>query len=162
MPTVLPIIQLLVAPVIMISACGLLCLALYNRLAAIISRARAFHKEWFDTQTKLDSITDPVIRSRFQHRAAVLRDQVNQILRRARLVRAALQCLLLTIICMLLCGVSLGLTLVHDQVFSFIALGSFTAGVVTTITAMILALRELAHALDPIVLEQAGIQLLEE
>ena len=34
-----------VGPVIVISACGLLCLAFYNRLAAVVTRLRGFHRE---------------------------------------------------------------------------------------------------------------------
>lgn len=47
------IIHALVAPVVMISANGLICLALYNRLAAIVNRLRLFYREYFDTSTRL-------------------------------------------------------------------------------------------------------------
>ena len=39
------IISLSVLPVVIISACGLLSLALYNRLAAVVSRLRSFQRE---------------------------------------------------------------------------------------------------------------------
>src|SRR5436190_11594904 len=42
-----------VGPIIVISACGLLCLAFYNRLAAVVTRLRAFHREQFQVQETL-------------------------------------------------------------------------------------------------------------
>jgi hypothetical protein len=46
-----------VAPVVIVSASALLCLALYNRLAAIINRMRALQRERLDTQERLHSLT---------------------------------------------------------------------------------------------------------
>ena len=42
-----------VAPAVIISACGLLCLAFYNRLAFVVSRLRAFHRERLAEQERL-------------------------------------------------------------------------------------------------------------
>mgnify|MGYP000923026210 CR=1 FL=1 len=39
------IISTSVVPVAIISACALLCLALYNRLASMVSRLRGFQRE---------------------------------------------------------------------------------------------------------------------
>ena len=39
------IIQAGVSPIIVISACGLLSLAFYNRLTAVVARLRSFHRE---------------------------------------------------------------------------------------------------------------------
>src|SRR6476620_4889188 len=39
-----------VGPIIVISACGLLCLAFYNRLAAVVTRLRSFHREQLQEQ----------------------------------------------------------------------------------------------------------------
>ena len=46
------IISSSVVPVVIISACGLLCLAFYNRMAAIVSRLRGFQRERLRVQSK--------------------------------------------------------------------------------------------------------------
>ena len=54
------VIHTLVAPVVMISARGLICLALYNRLAVVGGRLRAYSREHFETQTRLAGMSpDP-------------------------------------------------------------------------------------------------------
>ena len=47
------VIEILIGPVVMISANGLLCLAFYNRLANVMSRCRAINKERVDLETEL-------------------------------------------------------------------------------------------------------------
>ena len=47
------------APVVLISANGLICLALYNRLAVVVGRVRSFSRERFDSLSALGS--DPAI-----------------------------------------------------------------------------------------------------
>ena len=42
-----------VGPIIVISACGLLCLALYNRLTAVVTRLRSFQRERLHEQESL-------------------------------------------------------------------------------------------------------------
>lgn len=59
MPDAVHTIQLLVAPVVMISAAGLVCLALYNRLATIVGRIRAIHKEEIDTLSRMSIAPAP-------------------------------------------------------------------------------------------------------
>lgn len=164
MPSVLQTIQLLVAPVVMISACGLLCLALYNRLAAIVARARAFHKERFDAQARLAATTDPGAPDptvqHLRRRVELLDGQTDQILARAALVRNAVILLLATVICMLACSLALGLSLLASA-FAGLALTFFLVGVATAIVAMILAITELCRALDPVLLESTVIDELE-
>ena len=43
-----------VTPVVLISACGLVTLALYNRLNAILARIRAFHQQKMEVLEKFD------------------------------------------------------------------------------------------------------------
>ena len=47
-------IQSFVAPVVMISANGLLCLAFYNRMAAVIHRTREINRERFESGLAAD------------------------------------------------------------------------------------------------------------
>ncbi|MFW6032872.1 MAG: DUF2721 domain-containing protein, partial [Phycisphaeraceae bacterium] len=111
MNDVLRVIQVLVAPVVMISAGGLLGLAWYNRLAGIVSRARSFHKERFEAQARLDAMSPEEqagpTAGHLRHRRDLLVNQVERILGRARLIRGALICLLGMVLCMLACSLAL-------------------------------------------------------
>ena len=63
-------IQPLLAPVVLISSCGLLCLAQYNRLAGIVARARAFHQErlmLFSQLRQADCEDRAALTLRFEH-----------------------------------------------------------------------------------------------
>lgn len=153
MEDVLKTIQLLVAPVIMISANGLICLALYNRLAAIVSRTRTFHKERFDAVTLLSSMpleqqTSPKAHQ-LRRRSTELEQQSVRILRRARLVRSAIMLLLGTVLSMLLCSLSLGLTLFMPRLV-WLPLVLFFVGTLMMAGSVVLAMLELAAALEPV------------
>jgi len=153
----LRIIQTLVAPVVMISACGLLALAFYNRLAAIVGRARAFAHERYETRRQLRDGDDPDLAERLN----TLEEQVGLILRRARLIRAALYCLLVTVLLMLGCSLCLGMSLLV-MYFQSIALFCFLAGVGAMMGGIVFAMLELRHALDPVAVEHATLRASDE
>jgi hypothetical protein len=154
-------IQLLVAPVVMVSACGLLCLALYNRLAAVVGRLRAMAKEEVDTLARLSLAgAEPGKKTperRLRARVTTLEEQVDHVMSRARLIRAALTCLLSAVLCMLVCSLALGLSVVA-RAFATVALGAFFAGVLVMIAGVILALGELRIALVPAALEHEAVE----
>lgn len=150
------IIQLLVAPVVMISAGGLIALALYNRLAAIVSRSRAFHRERHEAIRRLsahglDAQTSSEA-AELRRRVLVLDGQIPRVLRRARMIRTGLLWLLGSVLAMLACSLALGLSLLWPAA-AWAALGLFVAGVVCAMLCVILAMRELVRALEPAVLE---------
>jgi hypothetical protein len=154
-------IQLLVAPVVMISANGLFSLALYNRLAAIVSRARVFHKEHFDALRNL-SATAPGDRDgpaahQLQKRVAALEYQSRRVLRRARLVRNALIYLLVAVLCMLGCSLALGLSTIFANLDALVVL-LFCLGVLSTMVAAALAIAELSAALEPVTAEAVSLE----
>jgi hypothetical protein len=150
------IIALLVAPVVMISACGLLCLAIYNRMAAVVGRARVFLKERFDAMAKLSTLELESQASPDAHilrlRIATLDTMNDHIIRRAKLLRRSLMCLLASVICMLACSLTLGLSLLIRV--EIIALVIFIVGVIVMAAGIVLAMLELRRALDPLMLEQ--------
>jgi len=160
-------IHLLVAPVVLVSACGLLCLALYNRLTAVVGRIRAINKEEVDTVARISlaGAVPPTKLSakergarRLRERVVTLDEQVDHLMRRAQLVRAALVCLLVVVLSMLLCSLALGMSL-FARWFATVALGTFAAGIVVMIVAVVLALLELRVALVPAAIEHAAIDL---
>jgi hypothetical protein len=145
------VISLLIAPVVMISACGLLCLAFYNRLATIVSRLRVFHAEQLLRREKLE--TAAPAHHHVRNRMDIVHRQIEEDMARARLIRNTLICLVMCIICMILCSLSLGLSLVAE-IMTRVALGVFISGQILMLTGMVFAVLELTRALTPIALEQ--------
>src|SRR5436305_8738081 len=77
-----------VGPIIVISACGLLCLAFYNRLAAVVTRLRTFHREQFQVQETLARLrraadADELALVRNQEVGGMLEVQTERVTRRA-------------------------------------------------------------------------------
>jgi hypothetical protein len=146
-----------VGPIIVISACGLLCLAFYNRLAAVVTRMRAFHREQLDEQEALARLraagsVDEIAIVRHQEVLGMLRVQIGHISRRARLINRTLRCLLLSIVSLALCSMSLGLSTVWP-VLVYAAVSLFILGLTLLVLGMVSALFELHSALDPVDLE---------
>jgi Protein of unknown function (DUF2721) len=106
-----------VGPIIVISACGLLCLAFYNRLAAVVSRLRSFHRESLNEQEALarkraNGTIDDIAMVRHQEVLGAIGVQLRHVMRRARLIRLTLLCMLLTIACLAICSLCLGLSVI--------------------------------------------------
>jgi hypothetical protein len=150
---VLHIIQLLVAPVVMISACGLLCLAFYNRLAVVVNRIRAFNQERLAILDRLDGPAIETPRGDLRLRAEAIDRQVLEIMKRARLVRNTLVGLVVCIICMVVTSLCVGLSIWLPGM-AYVALGVFVAGMLTLLGAMIVALMELQRSLQPVALDR--------
>jgi hypothetical protein len=150
-----------VGPIIVISACGLLCLAFYNRLAAVVTRMRAFHREQLDEQEALARLraagsVDEIAIVRHQEVQGMLRVQIEHIGRRARLINRTLGCLLLAIVSLAVCSMALGLsTLWPGLVYAAVSL--FILGLALLVLGVISALFELHSALDPVDLESKFI-----
>src|SRR3954463_2257703 len=82
-----------VGPIIVISACGLLCSTFYNRMTNVITRLRAFQRERLAEQALLDQEKDDDRRARRQELLAVLSSQTDLLVRRVHYVRRTLYCL---------------------------------------------------------------------
>src|ERR1700734_448833 len=105
------VISSAVVPVVIISACGLLCLAFYNRMAAIVSRLRGFQRERLKEQ---DRIAEPQSqgqppRMRGFKLLEHLEAQTLHVTRRAKLIRLTLFFLRFTIALLICCCLTLGL-----------------------------------------------------
>ena len=149
-----------VVPVVIISACGLLCLAFYNRLAAVVSRLRVFHRERLHEQDLLDrhgaaATSDPAAAEAARRHAQlldVLEQQTERVAARARLVQATLMCLLATVGCLTACSLFSGVGILFPPAFA-LAVALFFAGMILLLLAVFLAVLELRRALDPVELE---------
>lgn len=158
------IISASVVPVVIISACGLLCLAFYNRLGSIVSRLRAFQRERIQEQEWLlehdrPGGEAPQIVARHQQFLAVLEIQTVRVTRRARLIRNTLMCLLGAIAALLLCSLASGLS-VPFPAARYSAVAMFLGGVALILLAMIFAMMEIHRALEPIELEAQFVRRL--
>lgn len=153
-------IRELVLPVVMISANGLICLALYNRLAAITARYRGYGREQFEMESRLLELTE---RESFSPRLiAPVRTRLRQLANergssrlRAGHIRNALILLLAAVIGML--STSLLLALGQETPLpTLLPLGVFLAAVGLMIGGVTLAIRELIQFAD--VMQSCGAE----
>lgn len=139
----------MLAPIVLISACGLLCLVFYNRLAVIVSRIRTFNKDLaYIENTKQEDM---------------IKKQIDLILTRAFLIKGTLLSLIITILMMLLTSVFFGsasfLKLNIMVIFGFVF---FYLGVLSMMIAMIFAIAELFKALLPVRFEYLDIKSIRD
>ena len=149
-----------VAPVVIISACALLCLAFYNRLAAIITRLRAVQRERLAVQEQLSSMSsqDAEKFSGLRHTTILesLAAQTISIQRRARLIRRTLLCLLFAILSLIVSSLLNGLTIIWSQ-GAYASAVMFIAGMLFLFVAIVCAILEILASLDPANLELAVV-----
>jgi hypothetical protein len=154
----LDVFQLFVAPVILISAGGLICLALYNRLALIVGRARHFHKERFDAAgASRAAAAGSAEAGRLAERIALLDRQSREVRGRAELIRDSLMALMVMILCMLACSLALGATLWWGAAI-YAATGLFVLGVFAMMRSIVLAMIELRRSLGPVTMEASAVE----
>jgi Protein of unknown function (DUF2721) len=142
------VISSAVVPVVIISACGLLALAFYNRLAAIVSRLRAFQRERLLERDRLDKSSSPHGQRLLEH----LELQTAHVKRRAKLIRLTLLFLLLTIGLLIGCSLMLGLSVLAPPAV-YAAIPLFILGLCSMLCSTIAAALELKAALEPVELE---------
>jgi hypothetical protein len=159
------IVSASVVPVVIISACGLLCLAFYNRLSSLVSRLRGFHRERLHEQERMDRRRRDGASAGADDNGAradcgpphglmleVLEEQTAHLLRRARLIRRTLLCLLSTIASLTLCSLLSGLGVVWPPA-AVAAVAVFLLGMALLLAGILFAMAELVRALDPVELE---------
>jgi hypothetical protein len=153
-------IQQLLAPVVMISACGLLCMGLYNRLSTIIARIRQFNRERLEHAIRQRGAADTVKRMLELHDDA-LEKQIPGMLHRARLIHRALLCLVACVIGMLVSSLLIGVAMLVPVVLNG-AIAAFVFGVTSMLVGMMFAFRELTVSLSQVQLEAAALEELPE
>jgi hypothetical protein len=132
----------------------LLCLAFYNRLASLVTRLRAFHRELLAEQGLMQRYPANGEAGITPHglMMEVLEEQTTHLLRRARLIRSTLACLLSTIACLTLCSMLSGLSVIWPPA-TVPAVALFLAGMALLLSGVVFAMLELRQALDPVELE---------
>jgi hypothetical protein len=164
-------IQTFVAPVVMISADGLLALAFYNRLVAIVNRSRAINRERFELIARLAAAPFNSAAGQgsalggehalVERRIEALDELGHRLYGRARLMRDSLICLLASVQCMLACSLALGLSSLGSAL-AWAALTFFVAGNLVMMLGVVKAIRELRGALEPLLLEHQRLEPPEE
>ena len=157
MPDLSKVVSAGVGPIIVISACGLLCNVFYNRITNVISRLRAFQRERLAEQNLLDRETDETVRQRRSELLSMLSEQTERLLYRVRLLRGTLFCLLLTIASLVICSLSLGLS-VFVPALIYLAVATFILGLGLLLCALVFAMLDLRLSLDPVRLETSFVQ----
>ncbi len=160
------IISASVVPVVIISACGLLCLAFYNRLASIVSRLRNFQRERLDqhqlyARCVAEGRVDRLVLIRHQRMLEMLEQQTTRVIRRARLIRRTLLCLLGTIACLTVCSLALGLGVRWPNA-AYVAVPVYFAGAGLLLAGVLFAFLEMVHALEPVELESDFVSRLSQ
>lgn len=156
------VIGQLAAPVVMISASGLISLALFNRLATLVARSRAFAAERVELVKGL-ARTSPGDNgaSLDRLRLEALEAHSARVLSRASLLRAALQCIMAAILAMLASSAAIGLSMVNHA-FWAAGLIAFGVGLVAMAAGVVLVMTELSQALRDVKLEHRLLRGLEE
>jgi hypothetical protein len=127
----LGLVQSMVTPAVMISACGLLLLSVSNKLARIVDRIRGLNSEDRDLASDVDGV-----------RRLSIRNQIDLLLRRAVLLRNACGLLYLAVAVFALTSLCVGLS--HAaHVFEVLMLVLFVLGLATVVWAGILAYLEI-------------------
>jgi hypothetical protein len=148
-------------PIIVISACGLLCLGFYNRLSGLVARLRLFHRERLKEQKELgrqraSAQPAPAAATMHQEMLQAMEVQTTDIMNRARLIRQALSCFLLSIACLSICSLLLGLSVLWPRLI-IACVVFFIVGMMLLVAGVIFAMRELHQALQPVELESRFI-----
>ncbi len=155
-----------VVPVVIISACGLLGLCFYNRLATLVSRLREFQRERLDEheryiEARLEGKLTDLVRRRHRQIQEMLEIQTRRVNRRAQLLRFSILSLLATIAALTICSLALGLSTLHAA-FNYLALVLFIVGALLLLLSVILAAIEVRAALQPVEQESRFVSRLSE
>ena len=146
-----------VAPVVLISACGLVTLALYNRLGTILARIRAFHSQ------KIELLKQRHEQGRTEHAMLLemLDTQIEVVTVKARMVQKGLGCLLAAIAAFLVCSLLAGAAALHEEVGpAAIVVGAF--GNILFLIGLGWAMRELMLSLSPLEEESSYLNVVSD
>ena len=151
-----------VIPVVIISACALMSLAFYNRLASIVSRLRNFSRELLREQDKYarqlhKPDSDPqMIRRRLQL-IEMIETQSVRVSRRAKLIQWTLLCMLGTIGSLTACSLMLGVSVFWVQAI-YAAIPFFIFGMLAMLAGVALAAFEMKAALETTEMESQFVR----
>jgi len=157
------IIAAAVVPVVIISACGLLCLAFYNRLAVVVTRLRSLQRERLSEYKELFRLEEnkekQLLKQESEQFLHFLEEQTVDVLKRARYLRNCLFCLIACIISLVLTSLLIGVSLFYPAL-DFVVLFFFILGLFLLLYGLIFAVMEIKISLDPVKMETGFVQRL--
>lgn len=139
------ILSVSVTPVVLISACGLITLALYNRLGVILARIRALH------QQKIDLLKSRQLLSGIDQRQLLelIDSQSAKVTDNAAMIQRGLACLLGACLAFLVCSCLTAASAVI-QSLGFVALIAHFVGLTLFACGLGWALKEIRRSLTPL------------
>ena len=142
-----------VTPVVLISACGLIMLALYNRLGAILSRLRAFHQQKHELLKGLHEreVDDTLALM------GLVDSQIEKVTLKAKVIQKGLYCLLAAAAAFLLCSLFAAVAVLRTD-FNLAALAMHFVGLFLFLAGIGWAIRELTLSITPLDEENAYLQ----
>jgi len=150
------IVSASLAPVVVVSACALMTLAFYNRLASIVARLRGFQRERLTEQELVHRLerAQPPGEESLRHRRVLenLAEQTKRTLRRAKLIRFTLLCLLGTIGLLVISSILNGISVVWPEAHTGAAI-LFISGMGLLLVGIASAIAELFSVLEVVELE---------
>ncbi|MEM7755307.1 MAG: DUF2721 domain-containing protein [Planctomycetota bacterium] len=156
------VIQQLVAPAVMIPACGLLLLSSTARMNTVLARVRAFHSERLDvwrSEHEAGTRHDRVRTLRLEG----LQRQTDRLLVRASLLRATMVQLFCAVVCNLVTVIGLALRLVVSEEPTTVYVASvwvFMCGIVFMLGAMVTSVLEVKRILETVRYEHERVESL--
>jgi hypothetical protein len=145
------LLSISVTPVVLISACGLIMLALYNRLNAILVRIRAFHQQKI---TLLEDVGKRETDDQRQRLLDMIDSQISKVTAKAKAIQRGLYCLLSAVMAFLMCSLLTPAVLLHERV-GIAALAMHVIGLLLFLAGIACAIRELKLSLIPLEEENA-------
>lgn len=144
-----------ITPVVLISACGLITLALYNRLSAILARIRAFHQQKIELLENLDQREGGDQGMLLE----MIDSQITKVTVKAKAIQKGLYCLLSAVLAFLICSLLGAAAVLHESV-GVVALGMHVLGLSLFLVGIGWAIRELTLSLTPLEEESAYLEIL--
>ena len=142
-----------VTPVVLISACGLIVLALYNRLGAILTRLRAFHQQKLDLLKNLDEREADDTLMLMER----VDSQIEKVTAKAKVIQKGLYCLLSAVVAFLFCSLFAAVATLRTE-FNVVALAMHFLGLSLFLAGIGWAIRELTLSITPLDEENAYLQ----
>jgi len=144
-------LQPLLAPVVLISACGLMTMALNARMMTAKARIRQLHIERLTISEKAGDAGAATMTQQLRYEG--VGNQSTHILYRLGLMRAALMCMVGCVVLMLASSISIGIAGLNDNmlfgglaVFCFVTgIFSMLAGAATFLMELCISLREINY-----------------
>jgi hypothetical protein len=148
------VVGLITAPVVLITACGLLLGSLNSRLASCIARTRQFDERVHDIiQAKMTKHPSNHLLEMYNRQIRSIRNQGRQVIKRAENLRNSVALIEICSICMILTSLVAALTLVNATIFTPLTLAVFIIGGIFLFMGVLNSVREVLSTLGPVEVE---------